>query len=77
MVEPAALPLVQMTAPSFLDDAEPRVAQTRILENAAPLFDDGTLKLVVSKAMPLARARDAHRIVVEGHTLGKVVLQID
>jgi len=33
---------VQMTAPSFLNDAEARVAQTRILENAAPLFDDGT-----------------------------------
>jgi NADPH2:quinone reductase len=68
---------VQMTAPSFLDDAEARVAQTRILEKAAPLFDDGTLKVAVSEVMPLARAADAHRLVEEGHTLGKVVLEID
>ncbi|HXR55537.1 MAG TPA: zinc-binding dehydrogenase [Casimicrobiaceae bacterium] len=68
---------VQMTAPSFLGDADARVAQARILENAAALFDDGTLKVAVTDVLPLARASDAHRLVEEGHTLGKVVLEID
>ena len=62
---------VQMTAPSFLGDAGARVAQTRILENVAPLFDDGTLKVAVTRVLPLAQAADAHRLVEEGHTLGK------
>ncbi len=43
---------VQMTAPSFLGDAGARIAQTRILQNVAPLFDDGTLKVAVSRVCP-------------------------
>lgn len=68
---------VQMTAPSYLGDAEARRAQTRILENGAPLFEQGALKISVSAVLPLKDASTAHRIVEEGHTSGKVVLQID
>lgn len=68
---------VQMTAPSFLNDVEARRAQTRILENGAPLFEQGKLKVLLSAVLPLEDASTAHRIVEEGHTSGKVVLQID
>ncbi len=68
---------VQMTAPSFLGDVEARRAQTRILENGASLFEQGKLKVLLSAVLPLEQASTAHRIVEEGHTSGKVVLQID
>lgn len=67
---------VQMTAPSYLGDAGARAAQRRILENAAPWFDDGELKITVSTVLPLERAAEAHRLVEAGHTSGKVVLQV-
>jgi NADPH2:quinone reductase len=67
----------QMTMPLFLGLHELRCAQTRILERGARLFDEGKLKVTVSKVLPLADAALAHRIVEDGHTTGKVVLQID
>ena len=69
--------MVQMTAPLFLGNAEARRAQTDILENAAALFDQGKLKVSVSSVLKLRDAAAAHRTVEEGHTTGKVVLQID
>lgn len=66
-----------MTAPSYLGDVEARRAQTRILENGAPLFEHGKLRISVSAVLPLEDASTAHRIVEDGHTSGKVVLQID
>lgn len=68
---------VQMTAPSFLGSDEARRAQTRILESAAPLFDSGELAISVSATLPLEQATEAHRMIEEGHTSGKVVLRID
>ena len=68
---------VQTTAPSFLGDVEARRAQTRILENGAQLFEQRKLKVLLSAVLPLEDASTAHRIVEEGHTSGKVVLQID
>lgn len=68
---------VQMTAPSYLGDAEARRAQTRILESGAPLFEQGKLKVSLSAVLPLQDASTAHRMVEEGHTSGKIVLQID
>ena len=68
---------VQMSAPAYLGLADARRRQTGVLEGCAPLFDDGTLRVVVSDVLPLERAADAHRIVEAGHATGKVVLQID
>lgn len=68
---------VQMTAPSYLGNVDARIAQTRILEHGAQLFDEGALKIVVSSVMPLQQAAAAHRLVEQGHTCGKVVLEID
>ena len=67
---------VQMTAPSFLGNDAARRAQTRILEQGAELFDRGELVVRVSAVLPLADAAKAHRMVEEGHTVGKVVLQV-
>jgi NADPH2:quinone reductase len=68
---------VQMTAPSIRGYNDARTAQTRILENGARLFERGELKVTVSAVLPLEDAATAHRLVEEGHTAGKVVLQID
>jgi NADPH2:quinone reductase len=65
-----------MTAPLFLGDAEARRAQTRILESCATLFDQGKLKVSISAVLPLSDAAIAHRTIEEGHTAGKIVLQI-
>jgi NADPH:quinone reductase-like Zn-dependent oxidoreductase len=43
----------------------------------ATLVDDGRLNVPVAKTFPLAQAADAHRLSAEGHTRGKIVLEID
>jgi len=67
----------QMTMPLFFGNHELRCAQTRILERGMRLFDEGKLKIEVSKVLPLKEAAAAHQLVEDGHTIGKVVLQID
>ena len=68
---------VQMTAPLYFGNHELRCAQTRILERGTRLFDEGKLRAEVSAVLPLKDAAAAHRLVEDGHTIGKVVLQID
>ena len=67
----------QMTMPLFFGNHELRCAQTRILERGMHLFDEGKIKVEVSKVLPLKEAAAAHQLVEDGHTIGKVVLQID
>ena len=67
---------VQMTAPSFLGNDAARRAQTRILEEGAAMFDRGELAIRVSGVLPLADVQKGHRMIEEGHTIGKVVLEI-
>ena len=67
----------QMTMPLLLGNHELRCAQTRILERGAHLFDEGKLKIEVSKVLPLKEAAAAHQLVEDGHTVGKVVLQVE
>ena len=67
----------QMTMPLLLGNHELRCAQTRILERGIHLFDEGKLKVEVSKVLPLKEVVTAHRMIEDGHTTGKVVLQID
>jgi len=40
-----------------------------------PLLNDGTIAPVIAQTLPLDAAADAHRRLVEGHTIGKLVLQ--
>lgn len=67
---------VQMTAPLFLGLHERRCAQTRILEEGARLFDEGSLKVVVGEVLPLDATAAAHRLIEQGHMTGKLVLRV-
>jgi NADPH:quinone reductase-like Zn-dependent oxidoreductase len=42
----------------------------------ASLADDGRLDVPVARTFPLAEAADAHRLIMEGHTRGKIVLEV-
>jgi NADPH2:quinone reductase len=66
----------QMSAPLITGNHRARLAQTRILEQGARLFDRGKLKVKVSHVLPLAQTGEAHRIIERGHTLGKIVLTV-
>lgn len=66
-----------MLAPAYLGLHQARIAQTRILEAGARLIEAGKLKVEVSKTFPLEQAAEAHRLIEEGHTAGKVVLEIE
>jgi len=47
------------------------------LSTLARLADDGRLKVPLAKTFPLAEAAEAQRLIEEGHTQGKIVLEID
>jgi len=40
----------------------------------ARLADQGTLRVLVAETFPLAKAADAHRAIMTGHTSGKIAL---
>ena len=40
----------------------------------AQLAQDGRLRVVVSQRFPLAEAAAAHRVILDGHTTGKIAL---
>lgn len=67
---------VQMPAPLYLGLRNGRMHQTRILEQARNLAEAGVLKPRVGQVFPLKDAVNAHRLVENGHTMGKVVLEI-
>lgn len=46
------------------------------LKQLARLIDDGQLKIIVSKVLPLDQAAEAHRLSEQGHTKGKIVLEV-
>jgi NADPH:quinone reductase-like Zn-dependent oxidoreductase len=47
------------------------------LSTLANLADDGRLRVPVARTFPLAEAAEAQRLLAEGHTRGKIVLEID
>jgi NADPH2:quinone reductase len=67
---------VQMAAPLYFGLHSARIVQTRMLEQGAKLFEEGTLKVHVGLTLPLEKAAEAHRLIEAGHTTGKIVLQI-
>lgn len=67
---------VQMTAPLYFGLHPARIAQTRILERGAKLFEQNMLKVHIDLTLPLEEAAEAHRMVEAGHTTGKIVLRI-
>lgn len=68
---------VQMTAPLYFGLHLARLAQTRILERSAKLIEQGLLKVHIDQVLPLGEAAQAHRLIEEGHTTGKIVLRIE
>ena len=49
--------------------------RTQLIE-LGHLIDKGTLRVVVSVVLPLARAREAFEQALAGHRRGKIVLQV-
>ncbi|MBX3466514.1 MAG: NAD(P)H-quinone oxidoreductase [Planctomycetes bacterium] len=48
----------------------------RFRERAWPLFDDGDLRVVVDRVLPITAAEEAHRVVERSEHVGKVVLAV-
>lgn len=63
-----------MLTPQVLGQHEERIRQRRILERAASLIENGEMGVLVSYALPLKEASEAHRIIENGHVLGKIIL---
>ncbi len=55
---------------------EMRIHQTEILENCCELFEAGKLQIHLSHQLPLEQAAEAHRLIENGSTTGKIVLTI-
>ena len=51
-------------------------ATTDVLKRLAQLVDSGTIKIHVGNVFPLEKAKEAFRLLEEGHPRGKVVLEI-
>jgi NADPH:quinone reductase-like Zn-dependent oxidoreductase len=51
-------------------------ANSRQLETIAGLISTGRVRVTIGKTYPLARARQAHALVENGHVRGKVMLRV-
>jgi NADPH:quinone reductase len=69
-----AIHLEIMLSPLLFDLKSAQNHQTFILEECARYFDEGKLKIYISKSMPLAEAATAHTDIETGTTTGKIVL---
>jgi NADPH2:quinone reductase len=65
-----------MLAPWVRNLREHWLRQVDILRQCGELFDSGKLQIRVQQTLPLEQASEAHRIIEEGHTTGKLVLTI-
>ncbi len=63
-----------MLSPLLFDLQDAQKHQTFILEECARYFDEGKLKIHISKSIPLAQAATAHTDIETGTTTGKIVL---
>lgn len=65
-----------MLSPEILHLHEARVAQRRMLDEAARMADAGQLTVKVAQALPLEHAPELHRAIEAGSMTGKLVLRI-
>ena len=66
-----------MLAPQVMKLHEERIRQRKILEQCAQLIEEGNLGVLVSFALPLAEAQQAHRLIEQGGVMGKIILTMD
>jgi NADPH2:quinone reductase len=67
----------QMTTPQLMKLHDERIRQRRILEQCAQLIEAGDLGVLVSFALPLAEAQQAHRMIEQGGVMGKIILTME
>jgi NADPH2:quinone reductase len=46
-----------------------------MLDRCREWCEEGLLRIEVARSLPLAQAAEAHRLVEQGHTRGKIVLE--
>lgn len=63
-----------MLTPQVMKQHEERIRQRKILEQGAKLIEAGKLGVLVSYALPLKDAVEAHRLIEKGGLLGKIIL---
>jgi NADPH:quinone reductase-like Zn-dependent oxidoreductase len=51
-------------------------ADARVLDQITTLIETGTLRVHLDRVFDLAEGADAHRLLEEGHTRGKIVLRV-
>ncbi len=72
-----AIHLELMLSPMYFGLPQARAHHTEILERCSDLVEEGWLRVHLERTFPLAEAAEAHRVVAEGHTTGKVALTLD
>ena len=65
-----------MLSPLLLNLKNKQIYQTKILKQCANLIDNGNLKIHLNSIIPLKYAEKAHKKIQDGHTSGKIVLEI-
>jgi NADPH:quinone reductase-like Zn-dependent oxidoreductase len=48
----------------------------RTLDRITRLIDDGSVRVHVDRVFDLAEGAEAHRVLEQGHTRGKIVLRV-
>ena len=66
-----------MLTPQVMKQHEERIRQRKILEQGARLVEAGKIGVLVSYALPLQDAAEAHRLIEKGGILGKIILTTD
>lgn len=65
-----------MLTPALKDLPEALAHQGEILRRCGEWMTEGRLEVKVSHTFPLEQAAEAHRLIEQGHTQGKIVLEI-
>lgn len=63
-----------MLTPQVMKQHDERIRQRNILEQGAKLVEAGKLGVLVSYALPLEDAPQAHRLIEQGGVVGKIIL---
>ncbi|MFZ2540773.1 MAG: zinc-binding dehydrogenase [Gallionella sp.] len=66
-----------MLTPQLMKQHDERIRQRKILERGAQLVEDSKIGVLVSYALPLAEAQQAHKLIEQGSVLGKIILTME